>query len=211
MNSTKTCSKCHKTKPIDEFNIDKTKKDGRRPDCRECRKEQKNRYYQNHHEKMNKQSRRYYKEHKNEIRQQKGCISMDQNKHCSLYLGVVIGERLCRHLFKDVEIMPHGNPKFDFICNKNKKIDVKSGCVTLNNGYPRWQFGIKHNTTADYFILVAFDNLTDLNPLHLWMIPGKEVNHKTKETISLSTIHKWDEWKRDINDAQLCCTEIKNE
>ena len=208
---TKTCSKCGETKSLIEFNRDKTKKDGRRPDCKECRKVQKRKYYQNHRERMNKQSREYHKEHKNEIRQQKGYISMNQNKNCSLYLGIVIGECLIRHLFKDVEVMPHGNPKFDFICNKGKKIDVKSGCTTLSNGYPRWVFQIDYNTIADYFILVAFDNLTDLNPLHLWMIPGKEINNQTKASISPSTIHKWSQWERDINDAQLCCTEIKNE
>lgn len=32
----KTCSKCGQTKPVDEFNRDKNRKDGRYPHCREC-------------------------------------------------------------------------------------------------------------------------------------------------------------------------------
>ena len=137
---------------------------------------------------------------------------MYKNKNCSLYLGVVVAERLCRHLFKDVKVMPHGNPDFDIICNRGKKIDVKSATVTFtgkNSKYPRWSFNIDRNTTADFFILVAFDNLTDLNPLHLWMIPGKEVNNQSSASIRPSTIHKWDKWKRNIEEVQLCCVELK--
>ena len=137
---------------------------------------------------------------------------MYENKLCSAYLGVVIAERLCRHLFKDVEIMPYGNTGYDIVCNKGKKIDVKASCMTLHhNKYLRWKFRIDHNTIADFFILVAFDNLTDLNPLHLWMIPGKEINNKSGKSIRPSTLHKWSQWERDINDAQLCCTEMKIE
>ena len=135
---------------------------------------------------------------------------MYENKNCSLYLGVVIAERLIRHLFKDVQVMPNGNPKFDFICNKGKKIDVKSACVTLaHRKNPHWKFFIKRNKVPDFFILVAFDNRTDLNPLHLWMIPGKVLNHLSTTSISSSTVCKWDKWERDINDAQLCCAEMK--
>lgn len=108
--------------------------------------------------------------------------------------------------------MPHGNPKLDFICNRGKKIDVKTACTTLNHGKnPYWLFHVDHNTTADFFICLAFDNRTDLTPLHLFMIPGKEVNNQSSISSAPSRIHKWDKWKMDINDAQLCCTEIKNE
>ena len=135
---------------------------------------------------------------------------MYENKSCSSYLGIVVGERLCRYMFKDVEVMPHNNTGYDIVCNKSKKIDVKSACVTsTNDKYLHWAFRIRHNTTADYFILVAFDNRTNLNPIHLWMIPGKEVNQKESISISPSTLHKWDKWKRDINNAQICCTEMK--
>lgn len=135
---------------------------------------------------------------------------MYKNKLCASFLGVVIAERLIRHLFNNVEVMPYGNTGFDFICNKGMKIDVKSSCIRLNTDKnPRWGFHIDHNTTADFFILVAFDNRIDLNPLHLWMIPGKEVNDQCSVSTTLSTIHKWDKYKKDIEDAQLCCAELK--
>ena len=135
---------------------------------------------------------------------------MYENKLCPAYLGIVIGERLIRHLFKDVEIMPFGFSGYDMICNKGKKIDVKTACIGLQNvKYPRWEFHIDYNTTADFFILVAFDNIEMLNLLHIWMIPGHILNNQSGAQISLSTIHKWDKWKMDINDAQICCNKMK--
>ena len=202
MNSTKTCSVCGISKPLNEFHKNINTKDGKRSECKECRRDIANKYYQNHKEEMAKYHKEWYKKHKDEIRKQQGHVSMHKNKSCSSYLGIVIAERLCRHLFKDVQVMPYGNTGFDIICNKGKKIDVKSGCITLQyNKYPNWAFHIENNTIPDFFILVAFDNRIDLNPLHMWMIPGKEINHKSTKSIRLSTIHKWDKWKRDIKDA----------
>ena len=37
MNETKICSKCHKTKRLEEFSRDKNNKDGRTYDCKKCR------------------------------------------------------------------------------------------------------------------------------------------------------------------------------
>lgn len=36
--TTKVCSRCETEKPIGHFSKDKSKRDGRRPDCRECRR-----------------------------------------------------------------------------------------------------------------------------------------------------------------------------
>lgn len=171
-------------------------------------------YYQEHREKIIEDTSKYREENYERLaecaRTRMGYQSMYENKLCSAYLGVVIAERLCRHLFKDVEVMPNNNTGYDIICNRGKKIDVKSSSTHLNHGkYPYWSFGIDNNKIADFFILVAFDNRTDLIPLHMWMIPGKEVNDQTSVSIRPSTIHKWDKWKRDINDAQLCCTQLK--
>lgn len=212
MNSTKTCSVCGISKPLNEFHKNINTKDGKRSECKECHRVYSKNYNQNHKEEMAKYHKEWYKKHKNEIRKQQGYLSMYENKLCASYLGVVIGERLCRHLFKDVQVMPYGNIGYDIVCNKGKKIDVKSGCITLQyNKYPYWHFRIDRNTIADFFILVAFDNRKDLNPLHLWMIPGKEINNNSVKSIRPSTMHKWDKWKRDIKDVQLCCTEIKEE
>ena len=206
----KTCTKCHETKPLDDFYNHKKGKNGKMSYCKECTIKKTGKYAQEHREEGEEYHRKYNQEHRDEAREKAGQISMYENKSCSKYLGIVIAERLIRHLFKDVKVMPHNNIGFDFICNKGKKIDVKSGCIQLNNGkYPKWVFKINRNTIADFFICVAFDNRTDLNPLHLWMIPGSELNQKRKTSISLSRIHKWDKWKKDIKDAQLCCAEIK--
>lgn len=203
MNVKKECSKCHKVKPFSEFHLRKSSKDGRQPRCKKCNNEISKKYYQEHRE----QRKDYYEK---VVRKRMGHLPMCENKKCSSYLGVVIAERLCRHLFKDVEVMPYGNTAYDIVCNRGKKIDVKSSTMTLqHNKYPRWAFKINLNTTADYFILVAFDNRSDFNPLHMWMIPGSEVNKQTKASIRPSTLHKWSRWERDIKDAQLCCVEMK--
>ena len=215
---TKTCYKCGETKPLDEFHKNKSKKDGRGTECKNCKKELATKYHQEHREEEKEYFGEYYQKHKERIKkrvkerekQKRGCHTMYKNKSCAQYLGVVIAERLCKHLFKDVEMMPHGFPGYDIVCNRGKKINVKAACITLTpSKNPRWQFKINCNTTADFFICVAFDNRTDLNPLHLWMIPGSEINKKGNTSISPPTIHKWDEWKMEINDAQICCTEMK--
>ena len=207
MNITKTCSKCGIEKLLNEFHKDKSKKDGRQSCCGKCDNKRTKKYQQGHKKEITKQKKEWYER---TGREKAGKTSMYKNKLCPLYLGIVIGERLCRHIFKNVEVMPRNNTGFDIICGKGFKIDVKTACITLDdNKHPKWSFFINHNTTADYFILVAFNNLIDLNPLHLWMIPGKEINRRSGISIRPSTLHKWDKWKRDIDDAQLCCAELK--
>ena len=203
-NNTKICNKCGETKPLDKFSKDRRAKDGKQTTCNQCLKE----YREEHREERLKYQRLCY-----EIERQRiGNQSMYENKSCAQYLGIVIGERLCRHLFKDVEVMPNGFPDYDFICNKGKKINVKTACITFDKGgWHHWQFEIKENKIPDFFILVAFDNRSDLNPLHLWIIPGHEINHRKSKSIRSSTIHKWDKWKQDITKAQLCCAEIKGD
>lgn len=209
----KRCTKCGILKTINEFHIHKITKDGKAHECKECCKK----YAEEHKEEKVEYNKKYYEDHKEEIveyqrkrRKEQGKTTMYENKSCSSYLGIVIGERLCRHLFKDVEMMPNGFPDYDIICNKGKKINVKAACITSNDGnYPRWVFFINYNKIADHFILVAFDNRTDLNLLHIWMIPGNELNHQGKASISTSTIHKWDKWKMDMSNAQACCNLMK--
>jgi len=135
---------------------------------------------------------------------------MSDNIKCSSYLGIAVAERLVRHLFKDVSRMPNNNTGFDFICSKDKKIDVKSSCVILNNKTnPRWQFNIKKNIMADYFLLLAFNTRTDLEPIHQWLVPGYVLNTVICATIAPSTINKWDEYRQPIGPAITCCNTIK--
>lgn len=168
-------------------------------------------YMKKYNKEHSEEKKGYYKEHNEKYRREHGVQSMYDNKNCSSYLGVVVGERLCKHLFNDVQVMPIGNPNFDIICNRGKKIDVKTSSTYMKIGrHPYWIFHINKNKIADYFICVAFDNRTDLNPLHMWMIPGKDVNDKIGISIAETKIHKWDKYKMDLCNAKICCDTMKN-
>ena len=169
--------------------------------CKGCYGKQRSSWRYNNPDKIKAQNAR--------SRLKRGGMPMSENKKCAAYLGVHVAERVLRHLFNDVEVMPYGNPGYDIICNMGKKIDVKGGCILKNNN--GWTFRIAHNVIADYFICVAFDNREDLNPLHIWMLPGEKFNHLTGASISQSTIHKWDEYKQDIDKIIACCDILKGD
>jgi len=106
--------------------------------------------------------------------------SLSENKECGAYLGIYIAERILSHMFDNVQRMSYGNPGYDFICNKGYKIEVKSACLCkiisrYKHEYFSWRFTIKKNRTADYFLLLAFDNRNDLNPMHIWLIKRGEI------------------------------------
>ena len=145
-----------------------------------------------------------------QFRMRNGCSTMKENKMCSSFLGVYIAEKVLSDAFENVEHMPYGNPGYDFICGCGYLVDGKSSCTrTRKGGYHFWHFHIKKNTTADYFILLAFDNRESLSPLYLWMIPGHIVNNNDTVSISESTLHKWDSYKLDIDKVVSCCNEMK--
>lgn len=133
---------------------------------------------------------------------------MSENKECSQYLGIHIVEKLLRNMFNDVIRMPMNHPGYDFICNKGKKIDAKGACIGKNKN--NWIFTINHNTTADYFCCVAFDNREKLNPMHIWLIPGHVLSHLKNASISKSTLYKWDAYEQDINKVISCCDIIRS-
>ena len=135
-----------------------------------------------------------------------GILPMSDNKQCSAYLGIAVAEKILSEIFNDVITMPMHNPGFDFICNKGKKIDVKSSCVN-NKGC--WYFTINKNVTAEYFLCIAFDNRTDLTPIHLWLIPGIDVNQKFGFDVSINTLYKWEKYELDINKVVNYCDNKK--
>ena len=102
-----------------------------------------------------------------------GRLPFNENKECSQFLGIHIAEQVLSHVFKDVEQMPMNNPGYDFICNHGKKIDIKSSCLRKKGN---WLFNIKRNTTANYFLCLAFDDRGNMTPLHAWLIPGSKLN-----------------------------------
>lgn len=151
-------------------------------------------------------NRKIYNEIRRKSYYRHGAKPMSENKDCSAYLGCHIAERVLSKVFKDVEVMPRNNPGYDFICNKGKKIDVKSACVSK---YGKWVFHIRHNIIADYFLCLAFDNRDNLTPLHMWLIPGHIVNNLTGTTISKSTVNRWNEYRLDVDKVVKCCDKMR--
>jgi hypothetical protein len=143
------------------------------------------------------------------------CKPYNQNKNCTLYLGINIAEKVIARLFKNYEhVSSINHPGYDFICNLNKKIDVKSGCLTNVNKLKSqgWQFRINRNVIADYFLCVGFDDREKLNPVHIWFIPGEGVNNRYVLTISNSdkVLSKWARYEKDVESLQECCETMKN-
>jgi hypothetical protein len=156
----------------------------------------------NNRDKHRKTSRRY--------RYANGGKSASENRQCALFLGVHIAERVLSKVFRDVVLMPPNYPGFDFVCNRGKKIDVKSACTYIRDKHgDSWKFNICRNQTADFFLCLAFNNREDLTPLHIWLIPKNVINHLVAATMTESNLSKWDEYKLDINKVVTCCDVMK--
>lgn len=171
--------------------------------CRRCYNKQYQAQYRitHHAEKLAYQAR---------YRKKYGGKPMSKNRECSSFLGVHVAERVLSEVFKDVQKMPMNHPGYDFICNRGMKIDVKSSTThTTQRPVDSWSFDINGNAIADYFLCIAFDNRDDLNPLHIWLIPGNAVNDKLTIGISATTIAKWDTYALCIENAARCCDSMK--
>ena len=129
------------------------------------------------------------------------------NKLCSTYLGVYIAERILSYIYLNVERMSYSNHGYDFICGNGYKIDVKSACERKNRH--GWGFIIKKNTIADYFLCIAFDNRENLNPQHIWLIPGNILNDKISGNISESTLNRWQQYEQPLDKVISCCNIMK--
>ena len=137
----------------------------------------------------------------------RGNLPYRTNPKCSSYFGVYVAETVLSKIFKNVKRMPMNNPGYDFICNHEKKIDVKAACLLISRGC--WTFPIRKNTKTDFFLLVAFDNRRDLNPQHIWLIPAGDINDHTTVSISETRIQKWGKYALDINKVSACCNKMK--
>jgi len=136
----------------------------------------------------------------------KGSTPYYENKKCSLYLGVYIAEDILAKTFTDVQRMPPGNPDFDFICNKNFKVNVKSACTGVTDA---WTFTLD-DADCDFYLCVAFDNREDLNPQYLWLIPKKEIENLVQLVIRKSTVHRWNKWIKQLDKVIQECEAFKN-
>ena len=213
---------------LNDDNWAPSRKKGNRRICRSCSREYLREWHKAHPTKRSEYSRRertkhpeiikertkqYYKKNSEKMKEQyrkqrhiDGQRLYHENRECASFLGVHVAERVLSHVFKDVERMPMHNPGFDFVCNKGKKIDVKSSCQRKDG---RWDFHISRNTIADYFLCIAFDNRRDLNPLNVWLFPGAMINHLMNASVSISTVDKWDNYKLDVSKVNNCCDAIR--
>jgi len=136
---------------------------------------------------------------------------MSESRDCASFLGCYIAEELLSHYFNGIHKMPYGNEGYDFICSKGFKIDVKSACLTnsLEGQYPRWFFNIERNLIPDYFLILAFDNREDLNPLHMWLIPGNKINQLKSLSISPGKVNKFSQYEKPIDKISSICKKFK--
>lgn len=196
------CTKCGEQKPLSAFYNQSKGKYGKMSYCKTCDKERGKLYAHVH---PGRTTRLYHVRgiHK----------PMSEAKDSPLWLGVHISERVLMGYFENVIRMPHGNPGYDFMCERGYKIDAKSSCLHLSRGCntSRWTFGVNRNQIADYFLCLAFDNREDLNPLHIWLIPGEEVNMLSGFSVynSLVGLEKWWEYERPICNVVGCCHALK--
>lgn len=198
----KRCPRCGEIKPISEYYIRKSGKDAGklRPECKKCNYKESRRWITAHpgyHAQRN---------HERGISQSMICATS-----CAAYLGN-ISENVLSSMFGSTARMSHNHPKFDFICGKGFKIDAKSACLKhQENKSSSWNFRIKRNTIADYFICIGFDNRIDLIPVHIWVLPGRLVNHLTSLTISNNprSLSKWVQYEHPTDKAITICNNIR--
>ena len=208
----KVCKECHK-----KYNRTFNKK-YRQLNKEKLRKQNK-KYRWLNHERVYKRKRDYRKNNHEHIlekerirRRKKGVLSWTEIK--SLRLGLYIEQTIAAMFGCVTEAVC--NPYVDFICPNGYKMQVKTSSLGKNK-YPNWGFHINENKIVDYFILVAVNNIDDIDkenfkPEHIWLIKGNVLNYKTGVSISPSRVYKWNEYsimKEYENKFIDCCNTIK--
>lgn len=220
---TKHCKECDTTKPLSEFNTIKSGKYAGRPQpyCRPCSSLKAAKWTKEHPERAKQTMKSWRKENSKRIAelQLRYHANHPEKFHpaaktptCTHYLGSYISETVLSREFKNIKRMPSNFPGYDFECNRHFFIDVKSSCQQHHdskNGY--WQFIIKCNQVPHYFLLIAWDNRDDLNPLYIWLIPAALINMKkilyignTEESLA-----KWKKYERPLTNVLSCCRTMR--
>ena len=214
----KRCSYCGETKPLSEFGIYKSgRREGHpRSRCHECDKLTARIWKSQHREHVEEYNRTWKKEHPkwdiNRRHQLGKCRPQSEAKDCPNYLGICVAERVLSRYFDKVTKMPTNNPGYDMVCGKGFKIDVKSACERKAKTSNGWQFSIARNKIADYFLCLAFDNRSSLNPVHVWLIPSSICNSFSGLWITDSDkgLKKYEKYERPLDKVISCCNNIKN-
>jgi len=123
-------------------------------------------------------------------------------------LGIRVAEKVLSRIFADVTCMPNDNPGFDFICDHRYRVRVRLAGGRRRTDSPRsvrWSFSTKRNPIADYFLCIAFESRDKLTPLHYWLIPGDVLSHLMNSSISETTLDRWAEYEKPLDDTIVCC------
>jgi hypothetical protein len=133
-------------------------------------------------------------------------------KDCSSYLGD-LAERALLNYFDHVKRMPINNPRYDFICSKGYKIDVKSSCLAQHGKTYRWAFSLKYNDEADYFFCLGFDDRKSLTPIHIWLIPNENLTCRKNLSITDTpeSLSRFTKYEYSLDRIQLFCSNVRRE
>lgn len=108
------------------------------------------------------------------------------NWACSQYLGIDIAEnkianKIIPILLGEIDKhMPATRHKFDFLLKSGIKVDIKARLLSYREKRIYWDFPIKYNSVADYFILIGLDNLENLNIIHIWLFKRDDLVRNRK-------------------------------
>lgn len=208
------CITCDKARVLIYSEAHRERARARANEYRETHKDKIGAYNKDHYDaeymrqyRLTHKTKRRYK-HKAKIRTASDCA-----KDSATYLGVYVAERALSKFFDNIQRMPHNNPGYDFLCGRGFKIDVKSACLRQNTRSTNfgWVFSPQRNQVADYFLCLGFDNRESLNPIHVWLIPGRVINNQV--TVSITNIEaslsKWTQYERALDRVLMCCAEMK--
>ncbi len=146
---------------------------------------------------------------------------ISENENCPTYLGVYIGEDIAKiiliDIFGDIEkTMPYRYPSYEYIVKGGYKIDVKT--IKLNSKN-KWMFPINYNKVADYFLLIAFRDIENLNIEYVWLIKGNDIvrNRKLNQFSGISITNNIKNmlmfkkylWTDRSGKLKECCNTIK--
>jgi hypothetical protein len=219
--STKVCTDCGQRKPLTEFYLRKKGRDTgyRLGFCRICSSKRCAAYREGHKEAVYKTKREWQIKNRKLLSQRQRELdylkgrSRPQSvaKDCPLYLGIHIAERVLKNFFDNVKHMPPQNPGYDFVCGRGFKIDAKASCKIhrKKEKITRWQFGIRRNHVADYFLCLAFNDRVSLEPEHVWLIPSRDVSDKTQISITEPTLYKWAKYEKSLDRVAACCEQLR--
>lgn len=232
----KLCPKCGLVKPYSEYHMHRSGRKAGKPQtyCKSCdakrshddhlknrdmeNQAQRDKYYANR-ESEKARRRQYYNTHIAEEQRKgrerwyaKGGKPASENLECSKYIGN-FAEKVLSTFFKTMQRMPQDNPGFDFLCGKGYKIDVKAACLTFpTDSKSRWTVNIHKNVIADYFLVLLFVDRIEKIPVHVYLIPGSDVNHLTGFSIynTERNLSKFSKYEKPLDAVLSCGTKLKN-